>query len=315
MIATRNPNGKPVTITKHPSQNYIKYLILTKGNIQDFLKKYDLPELPNGYLDYLKKNLLEQPKDFDPQNRYHKESLAYIKGLEIYNLFFPDKYTKESMEYLTDLEVRMHVEEMLLGRTKPIDIAKAINTKLNTLCTEEGIDRYRHYFWNVNILKIEDWNKILDSPSERHKTKRLIRGGPSFAKYHLGGFQQKVEAKQLLADILIVLKHDIEDIKHMPTSEGKIKMLSTSVNMIGDIDDRLSSMDLTMKDTLKQFEKFRVEHIKANIKPVMESAALGNYSNSGMTLEEIKISDAPEETKLLSKDGYQIIEMKVEDEE
>lgn len=311
MIATKNSNGKSLVVTKHPSQNYIKYLLLNKNNVSEFLKRYDLPDLPNGYLDYLKKSMPEVPQNFDPNNRYHRESLAYIKELQIYNLFFPDRFTKEAMSYLEDLEIRMHIESMLLSRTKPIDIAKAINSKLNSLCTEEGIDRYRHYFWNVNILKIDDWNKILENPSERYKTKRLIRGGPSFAKYQLGGFQQKVEAKQLLSDILTVLKHDIEEIKYMPTSEGKIKMLSTSVNMIGDIDDRLTSMDITMKDTLKQFERFKVDHVKANVKPISESAAIGNYSNSGMVLEEIKIQDA----NLLPADGYQIIEMKPEEKE
>lgn len=310
MITPRTTN-KPPGFTKHPSQNYIKFLLLTKANVIDFLKKYELPEVSNTYLENLKKGMADQPNDFDPTNRYHAPSLAFIKAQEIYNLFFPDTYTKEAFKYLSDLEVRNHIETLLISRTKPLEIAKAINAKLETLCTEEGIDRYRHYFWNTKIMKIEDWSKVLESPSEKSRIKRLYKGGPSYAKFQLGGFLQKIEAKQLLSDILIGLKYDVEELKFTHPTPDKIKSLSMIVGMIGDIDDRLSSMDLTMKDTLKQFAKFKVDHAKANIKSINESAALGNYSGSGINLPEL----ATEAPKMLASDGYTIIDIKETQEE
>ncbi len=288
---------------RHPSANYIKYLIVTKQNVHKLLKQHELPRVEEETLKELIAEL-EFPDKFDCSNKFHKESMDFLKSHFIYSLCFPDKFTTEAFSYLEDMDVKTHIQEFLLGKTSPLDTARNVNTKLNLLITEEGVDRFRHYFWNVKNMRVEDWSRVLTDPQERHKANRLIRGGTAYAKWRLGGFHTKIEAKQLLADTLGTIKYDLEEIKHAPASSEKTKMISSMVTTIVEIDDRLSTMDITMKETLKQFEKFRMLHIKSSAVPIHESAIVGNFSGSGMLpteipKDELRLLDAKRENLIL----------------
>ncbi len=294
---------KEDSVQRHPSANFIKYLILTKKNIEKTLKQYELPRAEEETIEELKKDM-EIPSKFDHENKFHKESMDFLKDQCIYSLFYSDKYTNEAFKYLEEMEIRIHIQDFLIARTPPLEIARNINTKLNILATEEGIDRFRHYFWDAKKMRIEDWSRLFSDSQERNKANRLLKGGPAYAKWRLGGFHLKIEAKQLLAETLGTIKYDLEEIKHAPASSDKTRMISSMVTTIGEIDDRLSTMDITMKETLKQFEKFRMMHIKSTAIPIHESAILGNFSGSGMfpteiPKEELKLLDAKKENVIL----------------
>jgi len=271
-------------LTRHPCQNFIKYLIISKQDVREILDLYDLPYLPPGYIDHLKTSMPPIPSELDLKNKYHKPTAEYLKLLTIYSFVFPDKYTLEAQSYLTNFEVRPLIQDFLLARMRPLDIAKKVNAKANTLCTEEGIDRYRHFFWNTNLLKIEDWSKLFANPGERNKITNIIKNGARYAS-HKHGFMERIEAKELLKEALGIIYFDLQDWKHKSASIEKTKAISTIIHDAETIDDRLSSVAITMKETLKQFEAFRTQHVKAPITPIMETAPLGNYSGSGMLLE------------------------------
>lgn len=279
----------PKPITKHPCQNFIKYLIVANQNVQDVLRSFDLPDMPLGYFDYIRTTVPPNPPEFDPHNRYHKPSVKHLKDIGIYNLFHPDKYTTEAKGFLTDYELRPLVQDFLLARMKPIEVAKKANSKLSTLITEEAVDRYRHYFWNVNLLRIEDWAKVFAVPSERHKITSIVRNGAGYAA-HKHGFVEKIEAKEALREALGIIYFDMQDWRHKPVSSEKTKSLSIIAHDIAMIDDRLSSMDITMKETLKQFQDFKMEHRNPKITGMSDTAAIGNYSNSGRELKEADLA-------------------------
>lgn len=281
--------------SRHPSQNFITYLLITKAPVTDTLRSLDLPDPPLGYEEYLRNSLPKPPTDFDPNNRYHKDSVKYLKDLNIYGLFFQDRFTVEAKSYLNDPDIKHHVEQLLLVRNpimKPYEIAKKINAKFDTLYTGDGIDRYRHYFWNVRIMRLDDWAKIFNNPSEKSKVMGALRNSPHYTLSKLG-FQQKIEIKEALRELSEIVYIDMQDWKHKPVSPEKTKALFTIGQTFSGIEDRLSNMDVTMKETLKQFEKIRVEHIKANVTDIHDTAAIGNYSNSGM-----KLIEAPTQNEL-----------------
>lgn len=288
MIRTtpRTDANKPPS--RHPSQNFITYLILIKTPVLDTLRSLDLPDLPVGYEEHLRNTMIKPPSDFDPNNRYHRESVKYLKDLSIYGLFHPDKFTTEAKSYLNDPDIKHHVEQLLLVRNpimKPHEIAKKINAKFDTLYTGDGIDRYRHYFWNVRIMRLDDWSKIFNNPSEKSRVMGALRNSPNYTLSKLG-FQQKIEIKEALRELSEIMYIDMQDWKHKPVSPEKTKALFTIGQTFSSIEDRLSNMDVTMKETLKQFERFRVEHIKTNITGIHDTAQIGNYSGSGMKLIE-----------------------------
>jgi hypothetical protein len=157
------------TIAKHPSEVFILYLSLIKAPIDDTLRGLDLPIMPPGYLSTIKDKVELAPKEFDPTNKFHKESVSYLKEIGLYNFFYPDKYTKEAKKLLELPDVKHNIEQMLLVRNPPMrimEIARRINAKFDMLVTEEGIDRFRHYFWNTSKMKMDDWNQLLNNIQE-----------------------------------------------------------------------------------------------------------------------------------------------------
>jgi hypothetical protein len=275
----------------HPCYNYVKYLIInnkTDEEIEHIIVSFGFPPLPLDYVEIVKSSLLDEPIDFDPQNKFHKESMEYLKKLEIYNLFHPDKFTKEALNYISNVELRPFIERLLLSKLPAKEIAKQINSRFNKLATANGIDSYRHYFWNVNLVRIEDWVNLLSNPGDRDTFISIIRNGPPVALYTLG-FPQKVEAKSLLEEAMEITGFDMKQWKFRPASVDKAKALSLLVKNIISIDTQLSSEAKILKDTLNDFKVWKMEHIEPKTASIHDVAELDNYTESGAKLDDIEI--------------------------
>ncbi len=275
----------------HPCFNYVKFLILSGREDEDIehtIVSFGFPPLPLDYIQIVRSNLPEEPDNFDIQDKLNKASVEHLKKLEIFNLFHPDKYTKEAISYIANVELRPFIERLLLSKLSAKDIAKQINTRFGKLATANGIDSYRHYFWNVNLVRIEDWINLLSNPGERDTYLSIIRNGPPVALYTLG-FAQHVEAKSLLEEALEITGFDMKQWKYRPASVDKAKALSLLVKNIISIDTQLSSEAKILKDTLNDFKVWKMQHDDPKIISINDIAQLDNYTGSGVKLDDIEV--------------------------
>lgn len=279
---------------RHPSEHFIKFLMTQqRPEAQD--DKYVLmmvtslgyPAPASDYLIWLRTQMAPKiPAGFQPQNRYHRDSVKFLRAEGIYSLHNPDEPTREASTVVTHLRARQLIEQLLLGHMEPKEIAKKVNAKLSEYFTTPCIEAYAHYYWNVDLLRVEEWAQLLEGYDiQKSKTLAILQMGPAMA-LHSAGFQQQIESKMVLREMLESLYFDFREWKTKPLSASRTKALVDISKSAAHLDERLSQADSAIKESLVAFEKFRMKHAELTVPDVKSVATEGNYTGSGAKLLE-----------------------------
>lgn len=279
---------------RHPSELFLKFL-LTSENPQAredswilyYVEQLGFPPPDPTYVIWLRNAITPRiPPDFQPRNKYHRESVRFLKEENIYSLHNPDSATQDCLKILTNLKARPMIEDMLLGRMEPKDVAKKVNSRLQEFFSTEVIESYAHYFWNTSLLTVDDWAVMFKQIDYRREhTLSILQVGPAMA-LHKHGFQQQIDSKTVLREIQETLYFDFRDWKAQPRSVNRTKALTVIARTAVSIDERLSEADSALKESLAAFERFRMRQNEGGVKGLHEIAPGGNYSASGSKLLE-----------------------------
>lgn len=281
---------------RHPSENFIKFLITTSDpRAQDnawvnmVVEMLGYPPVSPDYLGWLRQEIATRiPPQFNPSNRYHRPSVKFMRQEGIYGLHNLDDAAKEAGLITTHLRARPLIEELLLGHFHPVIVAKRVNSRLEEHFTADGVEAYRHYYWNVGLLRTEEWAQLLaNAGDKKSKTLAILQVGPAMAM-HSAGFSQELESKAILQEMQESIYFDFLEWKKQPRSEARTKMMALNAKSITLIDERMSESNSLVKDSLKQFEKFRMQQAKKTVADMRELAPDGNFSGSGAKLLESK---------------------------
>jgi DNA/RNA-binding domain of Phe-tRNA-synthetase-like protein len=288
---------------RHPSENFLKFLMTSSSQgagddnwVKNTVYSLGFPMPDKAYVAWLRQDLFTRvPVNFQPQNRYHRDSVRFMRAEGIYALHQPDKGAREAAILVTNLRARPIVENLLLGRMDAKEIAKKTNQRLAEFHTAEGIEAYGRYYWNVSLLRVEDWAKLLeDYEIQRQQALSIVQGGAAMA-LHKMGFQQQIESKTMLKEMMEGLFFDFREWKNMPLSASKTKAITTIARTAAAVDEQLSQADSAMKESLKAFEQFRMKHAEQMVPDVRSIATAGNYTGSGARL--LEAAPELEETK------------------
>lgn len=255
--------------------------------VSQYVTYLGFPKPDFDYLAWLRRDMTPKiPASFQPQNKYHKESVAFLKKEQIYGLYHPDSTVQACFSILLNNKARQLIEDMLVGRIDPKDVAKKVNARLGEYLTGEIVESYAHYFWNCSLLKVDDWAIILrEVDFRREHTLAILQVGPAMA-LHKHGFQQHIDSKQILQEMQETIYFDFRDWKSQPRSMKRTQALSTLARSATLIDERLAEADSALKESLKAFEQFRMKQSETKVKGIEEMAPLGNFSQSGAKLLE-----------------------------
>lgn len=282
-------------MARHPSENFIKFLITTSdARMQNddmvamMLTSLGYPAPTPGYLDWLRREVSSRiPAQFSPHNRYHRPSVRFMRQEGIHGLHNPDEASQEATLITTHLRARPLVEELLLGHHDPVIVAKKVNSRLSTFFTAAGVEAYRHYYWNVDLLRVDEWAQILQGQDERSNALAILQIGPAMAM-HKAGFAQELESKAIMQEMQEAIYFDFLEWKKQPLSEKRTKMMAANAKSISLIDERLQESNSLLKDSLKSFEKFRMQQAQRKVHDLREIAPDGNFTGSGAKLLEAK---------------------------
>jgi hypothetical protein len=203
----------------------------------------------------------------------------------IYNLYFPDKATKDAFSILSLLEPKDAIEKLIIAREEAAKIAKTVNNKYRTKLSAEAIDRYKHYFWNPEIMKLEDWVSLYEG-YEKTQIRHIYNNGPDYAK-HVLGFIQTIQIKESLKELAASLHFDMQALKFAEADKDKVKALADIATALIKIDEKLNTSQDNIKKELENFERIQLQHADTNIKGILDVAKIGNYQGSGFELQEI----------------------------
>ncbi len=287
---------------RHPSERFIKFLMTPPNSFKTddawvggMMTSLGFPPPDPAYLAALRYGLNQRiPATYQPGNRYHRASTSFLKEEGLYGLTFRDKATMDAQLIVTNLRARPIVEQLLLGRMEPREIAKRVNARLNEYLTAESVQAFGLYYWDVSLLSVEDWAQLYqDYDVQRANALSIVQVGPSMA-LHKMGFSQALESKTILKEMLEGLYFDFREWKTQPLSERRTKSMTAIAKAAVMVDDRLSQADSAIKDSLKAFEQFRMKHADQTPKDMKDLAPAGNFSGSGAKLLEEKKQEAGE---------------------
>lgn len=289
---------------RHPSENFVKYL-MTSGHqasadnewIRLMLVSLNYPPPDNAYLIWLRNDLESKiPADFRPQDRFHTDSRKFMRAEGIFGFHQQTKEVKEANDIVLNNRARAVIESLLLGRLEPRDIAKKVNARFCTFYTEEGVDAYRHYYWQVGIMRVEDWMVLLPNQTDDLQRQNIIsisQVGASMA-LHKTGIQQQIDSKSMLRAMQESLYFDFKEWQAKKHGSERTKSLTSIAKAAVMVDEQLSQSDSALKDSLKAFEQFRMETEKVAVPDLRSLAPAGNFSKSGARLIEAKAEEKDE---------------------
>jgi len=283
---------------RHPSEHFIKYL-LTRPEGKDeswviqMVVSLGYPRPQTEYIQWLKNDItLKLPANFQPQNRYHRDSVKFLRTEGIWSIYNANDSTRMASYIVTNLRVRPLIEQLLLGRLESREIAKKVNGRFKEFFTVGAIEAYGHYYWNVGLLRVEEWADLLeDSEYQRGQLMPILQVGPAMA-LHKTGFQQNIESKVIIREMMETLFFDFREWRTQPLSEERTRSFSSLAKSAAILDERLSQSETQIKDSLKAFEKFRMRHSSNPVRGIEELAPDGNFTQSGARLLEPAREDA-----------------------
>lgn len=283
-------------MTKHPSEFFIKYLLtLTRKEaqddvwVQDSVKRLGFPEPKVEYIAELREELYKElPNHYVPDDRFNRPSVKYLRANQIHSLHNPDKTVRDATALLVDFKARKLIEQLLLGRMEPKDVALKTNSRLGTFLTATIIKTYGHYYWNVGLLKSGEWVEFFKAYEENEfsNSMSILRGGPAMA-LHLTGFKQHLESKEILRNIQEGMYFDFLEWQKKPHGSDRTKAMTSLAKSVSHVDVRLSESDSALRESLKAFENFQMKHSKLKVPGIDEIALGGTFTDSGAEMKEL----------------------------
>lgn len=285
-------------MVRHPSELFIKFVMTlpnqnatTDSWVAGYIGQLGFPEPELAYMGWLRAQMAPKlPDPFFPTNKFDPASVKFLKEEKIYGLHHPDVVTQECFKILTDFRARPMIEDFLLGRMDPKEVARKVNARLSAFFLAEVIETYGHYFWNCTLLKVDEWSYMLREVDHRRQhTLSILQVGPAMA-LHKHGFSQQIESKTILKEMQESVYFDFRDWKAQPRSTKKTRALSVLARAAIGIDERLAQADSALKESLAAFERFRMKQSEHQVKSITELAPEGNFTGSGAKLIEAKVA-------------------------
>ena len=261
------------------------------------VQSFGFPSPDAAYVASLRNALyVDLPGNYDPKDRYNRPSVKFLRSAGVWSMHNPDESVRSAVTIIPNIRVRKLVEQLLLGRIDPKEVAKKVNSRLGTFFKATAIQTYSHYYWNCALLKTQDWIDFYDAyeSSEKSMSMAILQNGPAMA-LHATGFQQHLESKEMLREMQESLYFDFRDWKAQPRSITKTRAMTSIAKAATQVDVRLSEADSALRESLKAFEQFRMEHAQKGVKSIEDLAPHGNFTESGADIKELP--PAPSERK------------------
>ena len=278
-------------MAKHPSEFFIKYLLIKDekvGNatILKTLEDWGFLSPQDTYLEFLRQDI-EKPVPFDPTNKLHRPSMKYLRDQRVHELFFPTDAVEEAWAILSDPNKRLVVEQLLLSRLDLKSAIHRINKTRNWLLTADGVSMFQHFFWNVPLLTFDEWGRFLYGRTAMYdRYMGLLTAPPQLAYHHLR-LEQTLESKRMIQRTQEIAFFALEEVAQKPgVSVEKVKAIGVLGKTVIECHNALSTSDMALKDVLKQFERFRMEHPQSAPPDIKQLAPGGNFSGSGAEKNE-----------------------------
>lgn len=160
-----------------PAEFYIKYLIVhpsghDDARVKELLDEVQLDSINEEYIKKLRATCTP-PYPFYPSDPLHRPSQRFLMKEKLQGLFSLDESTKRAIDALKSPRVKEFIESMVLSGASSVLIASALTNQKNFACTSLSIDKYKHFFWNIDLVDTTEMRALLalraSQPDENEK--------------------------------------------------------------------------------------------------------------------------------------------------
>ena len=272
----------------HPAHFFIRSLIVFDDDVSDKainekLQLLGLGPITPPELKQIREQVPPPPEDFRPWQATHRASSKYLRDLRIYSIAHPDEAHNEmKQEILGRPRQREDVERLILGNVNPHEASYRLR-KAGKKLSDTAILEYRHYFWNTEIMGLQDWTEYFSKDTSRRTKARqrdleaVLSVGPDLALYRTG-LNKELDNKKILQEVQRELYFTFQETRALPISAQKVEMLSNLARGLARIDERISSGDTAIQQVLKNFEKFKVKKDEIATSTMFDLAPTGSVS-------------------------------------
>jgi hypothetical protein len=275
---------------RHPSELFIKYLIVLDydvDKIKQNLEEFGLPTLLEDehadYIQDLKKDIdAKKPKSFFIGS-LDESVIKFLKDIRIYSLVHPDTTITQCIALLDNAQARREIFLALLGKIPEKELVHHLSFKFKIdNLSERVIQVFSHYYFNVDILSIEDWCKLFETMQAGNDAKgyeACLTGGAIVASYRIG-VEQNITIREVVKEAVTALYVSLQEIRHWPASSSKIKVLSDTVSALAKAHVVINTADQELASVAEELRQFKLA--RNTNKPISLVALAGpNHSHSG----------------------------------
>jgi len=175
-------------MTRQPNEYWLKYMILFSGStLEQIVSTATLYQMRPPTLAYLRELRTELDQSKPPRfSGVNPTSRAWIRRQRIWSLATSDPDATAARDLLSDNKVRPVLEALLLADASIPDVARYITAITNRNLKPAVIDKYRHYFWNRNLLSDAEWRVFLDPLPDRYVMLSYYGRGLEFVLWKFG---------------------------------------------------------------------------------------------------------------------------------
>jgi hypothetical protein len=279
---------------RSPSENFIKFLISKKEfhstQIIALLEDYALHHNVNAdTIRTLTRRMGDIPEpDAIVSKNVVDQRLAkeWYRAQGILGLWLPNEDVRGAYTLLTQVQVRKNLEPLLLSPLRIEEITKRINKHHNLSITVTTVEAYGHYFWNKNLLSMQDWVAFMQLRGDAWSGIAALKASPDVASMvvpwvtGLSGPPPNLNTGIVARRMRDVAFMKVLETEREQASVDHSKMMKNYMDVIKASESEMRQSDVALKDVLKAFEKFRMKRDEGDV-PSIEDVAGMNYSQSG----------------------------------
>ena len=272
----------------HPSDLYIKFLIAKniaiKEDISDkliniILSTFSLPLITEERFDILF-DFVKPSETVRWHNPRHKFTEAWCTQLGIQELRFPSEAMRETLKLQYKPLIKEVIEILLLGKVSVEDIVVRVFKRFKVSLSEEVIELYMKFFWNVDNCSTSQWYELLGSSPHRDQYMAALQGNKNQAVWR-AGFNPQVDAQQALRDAHTMIVMRLDALRTAPDTKETADLTTKYTRELIALHTICFGEGSQMSTMIKEFKSFLVKKDATKAPDLRLISNNGSYSNSG----------------------------------
>lgn len=160
-------------IRRSPAEMYLKFLVsspdrYTNDDIKRLFDYAQLEFIGTEYLERLRATCIP-PVPFKPKDDHHMPSYRFILKHGLRTIYKMDEHGRAAFALVEQPRVKEFLETMILAHAPAATIAHALTTRHRIPTHPSTVERYRCFFWNVDLLDTVEMRALLALRYERAK--------------------------------------------------------------------------------------------------------------------------------------------------